>query len=224
MVVRRVTIQIAATDVRAAYLRAAHLLSQAQGEYVQDSALTGSGTQVQANLTLRVAASRLPEVLDQLRGLGKVDSEQAQGEDVTEQVVDTDARLRNEQHVETELLKLLESRQNAPLTEILQLRDKLSEVRNSIERLTAQRERLGGLVDLATVLVIIRPDTEPPPPPPPTNYFVKAISAAWERSLRFLADTVATLLSILVGGIIWWALLVVLIAILVRHRRRRQAE
>jgi len=224
-VIRRVTLQLSTPDVRATYLRAALLISQARGEFVQDSALTGTGNQMQANLTLRVAVDRLSEVLNELRELGKVESEQANGEDVTEQVVDVEARLANEQRVEKELQELLENRQDAPLEDIIKLRDKLSEVRGSIERLIAQRDQLDRLVKLATVLVIIRPaEAGPPPSPSIKDYFAGSISSAWTRSLQFLADTVAFCMSVLVGGIIWWVLLIVLVVVAVRCRRRHEAQ
>ncbi|TWT45626.1 hypothetical protein RAS1_20540 [Phycisphaerae bacterium RAS1] len=219
-VIRKATIELAAADVRAAYLKAALLISEAQGEYVQDLALTGTGRQTQANLTLRVAAARLPQVLDALRGLGTVRAEQASGEDVTDQVIDLDARLRNDQRVETELLKLLESRKDAPLKEILELRDKLADVRRTIEQLTAQRERIGRLVALATVLVLIRAEDAPATAQPGIGaYFLSAIAKAWIAALRVLADTVAYLLTLAVGGAIWWALLATLLVVLVRRLR-----
>jgi hypothetical protein len=224
MVVRRVTIQLTSPDVRGTYLRAAQLISQARGEFMQDSGLTGTGNEMQANLTLRVAAERLGEVMNGLRDLGKVESEQANGEDVTEQVVDVEARLANERRVETELQKLLETRNDAPLEDILKLRDKLSEVRGSIERLTAQRDKLNRLVSLATVLVLIRPAAAPPAAPTtPTigAYFKNAVAGAWRGSLRFLADTVALFVTILIGGLIWWVLLVILVVVATRHRRKK---
>jgi hypothetical protein len=225
-VVRRVTIQLSTPDVRAVYLKASHLISEAKGEYVQDSALTGADNQLQANLTLRVAADRLPEVLNQLRELGKVESEQANGEDVTQQVVDNDARLRNEQRVEAELLKLFETRKDAGLDDILKLRDKLSEVRNSIERLVAERDRLSRLVNLATVLILIRPANQPVVVAQTSlrDYFTRGIAKAWNSALRLLADTVAMLLAVVVGGLIWWVLLGIAIMFIVRFWRRRFAR
>ena len=178
-VVRKATIELTTNDVRAAFLKAAMLVSAVGGEFVQDSGLIGSGETAKANLTLRVAAERLPEVLNELRELGKVRAERTVGEDVTTQVVDLEARLRNEKRVEDELLDLMERRDDAPLKEILDLRDKLAQVRQAIERMTAQRERLGRLVSLATVLVLIRAEDAPPPTRPGIGaYFGDSISKA----------------------------------------------
>jgi hypothetical protein len=224
-VVRKAQVELLAKDVRAAFLKASHLISEAQGEYVQDSSVTGSGDRVEANLTLRVAATRLADVLNDLRGLGEVRSEQTGGEDVTGQVVDVEARLRNEKQVEAELLKLLESRQNAPLKEILDVRTSLGNVRQTIEQLTAQREKLGRLVSLATVLVIIRPADAPPPKPPPglAAYLGQSLLDGLHRGALFLINTLATIVGVLVGGLVWWVLLVAAILIVRGYRRRRSA-
>jgi len=224
-VVRKAQMELLAKDVRATFLKASLLISEAQGEYVQDSSITGSGERVEANLTLRVAATRLADVLNELRGLGEVRSEQTGGEDVTGQVVDVEARLRNEKQVEAELLKLLESRQNAPLKDIVDVRTSLGNVRQSIEQLTAQREKLGRLVSLATVLVIIRPADAPPPKPPPglAAYLGQSLLDGLHRGALFLINTLATIAGVLVGGLVWWVLLVAAILIVRGYRRRRSA-
>jgi hypothetical protein len=221
-IVRKATVELLTDDVRAVFLKAAMVLSEADGEYVQESSITGSGETAQANLVLRVAADRLSEVMNALRELGEVRSEQVTGQDVTAQVVDLEARLRNEQRVEAELLELLEKRNDAPLKEILELRNTLSDVRGEIERLTAQRQQLGRLVSLATVLVIIRTDEsqERPADFSIATYFGDGVVQAWQKGLIFLADTFGVLLSVLVGGLIWWILLVLVFAAIWRYRRR----
>jgi len=222
-VIRKATIELKAKDVQAVFLKASQLLSEARGEYVQDSSLTGEGVHTEASLTLRVAADRLPEVLNELRQLAEVRSEKITGEDVTGQVVDLEARLRNEQRVEAELLTLLETRKNSPLKEILELRSSISGVRQAIEQLTAQRDRFGRLVSLATVLVIIRPADAPAPPPPKTglwSHFGDTFQRAWENGTLFLVNTLAGLVSVLIGGLVWWVLLVVAILIVRAYRRR----
>jgi hypothetical protein len=214
-VIRKATIELSSKDVRAAFLKTAMLVSEAQGEYMQESSLTGTGPSLYGTMTLRVAAPRLSEVLNALRAVGEVRAESSGGEDVTAQVVDLEARLRNEQRVETELLDLLAKRDNAPLKEVLELRDKISEIRQHIEQLTAQRERLGRLVSLATVLVMIRAEDRPAEPVAAGDtigdYFVKRIGAAWRSGLVFLSNTVAGLVGVAVGGALWWVLAGVLL-------------
>src|SRR5690606_1441883 len=103
-VVRRATIELESPDVTAAFLTAARVVRPARGEYVQESSDRGEGSYASASRTLRIAADRLSEALHQLRALGTVTSETTSGEDITTQMVDLEARLRNERRIEVELL------------------------------------------------------------------------------------------------------------------------
>ena len=222
-IIRKAMIELETVDVRAAFLKAMQLVSAAGGEYMQDSAITGQEERTQANLTLRIAAARLSEVLNELRELGIVRNERLGGEDVTAQIVDLDARLRNEQRVEQEMLDLLEKRTDAPLDEILSLRSHLSGVRQQIETLTTQQKHLARLVDLATILVIIRPPVEDTSKPEQSEeqtlgaHFRESMSDSWRGGVLFLADTIAGLVSIVIGGLVWWILAIGVI-LLVRSR------
>ena len=208
-------------DVQAVFLKVAHVLSEAGGGYVQESSVTGSGDTARTSLTLRVAARRLSDVLNQLRELGDVRGEQVTDEDVTFRVVDLEARLRDKQRVEVELPDLLEKRGDVPLREISDLRQALSDVRERIERLTVQRQHLGRLMSLAAVLVIIRSDTIEPGPERFTigQYFADGMSGPWRKGLTLLADTCAFVVSVLVGVLIWWILLAVMVAVVWRYSR-----
>lgn len=224
MVVRKATIDLAVTDVRAAFAKAQHLVSEVGGEFIEDSTLTGEGERAQANLTLRVRADRLGKVLAELGALGLVVQESSRGEDVTDQAVDLDARIRNDQRVETELLDLLSKRSGAPLADVLQLRNSIASIRENIERLTAQRDRISRQVSLSSVLVIIRHESTAGSKAVSGTgigaYFGETIASAWRASLRFLADTLGFLVAVIVGGIIWWVLLAGVAIVLFRLRRR----
>ena len=230
-VIRKAQIDLRTEEsVRVIFLKAQQVISEARGEYIENASLTGEGKDGErtiATLTLRIAADRLSAVLGQLRELGVVASESTTGEDVTDRVVDLEARLRNEQRIEGELLELLASRQDASLNEILQLRTQLSSVREGIERLIAQRDRLGRLVALATILVTIQPvvaEDKEPEAPTLAGYFADSIQAAWTSSLRFLIDTAALLVRIAVGGLVWWVLLLVgVLAVRAGLRKRARA-
>jgi hypothetical protein len=217
-VIRKSTIELTVPSTREAFAKVQHLLRADLSEFIESSTLTGQDKEARAQLTLRVAAAggRLDEVLNALRTLGKVESENSTGDDVTAQAVDLDARLRNERQVETELLRLLDSRKDAQLKDILDLRDKLASVRQSIERLQGQRDTLARQVSLASILVILRPDDAPKPAPKQDSMldsFTNEISTAWTSGLTMLTQTIAFLVRILIGGLVWWLLLFAAIAI-----------
>jgi hypothetical protein len=218
-VVRKATVELKTPDVRAVFLKAAQLTSEAGGEFVESSSLSGTDREAQASLTLRVAADRLDKVLNELSALGTVASEQSTGEDVTVRVVDLEARLANERRFEAELLELLDARLDSPLRDVLEMRRQIGAVRQSIEFLEAQRQKIARLVELATVLVIIRHEDPPPQPTregaSPGRYFLTRIEGAWRAGVRFLADTLGWCLRAAVGGLVWWVGLMA-VAILAR--------
>jgi len=222
-VISKATLELSTPDVRAAFLKAGLIVNEALGEYVQDSSLTGSGDSAYGSLTLRVTAERLPKVLNDLRDLGVVASERREGQDVTAQVVDLDARLRNERRVEQELLALFDQRKDAPLKDVLDLRQKIAEVRSGIEQLVGQRDQLGRLVSLATILVIIRTDAGAAAIPHDGlwQYFGDSIARSWRWGLRCLSDTLAGALALLIGGLVWWLLLAAALLMLRRYVKRR---
>lgn len=224
-VIRKATIEVKCEDVRAAYLRTQQLVNTGTGEFVEHAQLRHAGTRMQAELTLRVRADRLHEVLTSTRALGDVVDESTQGEDVTGQAVDLQARIRNEQRVELELLDLLEKRSDSPLAEVLDLRAALDEVRLRIEQLTAQRDELNELVALATVLVIIRPTESVDQADAGTlsTALWQALADGWYAGASLLVATLGRLVQVLVGGLIWWLLIAVLAGVLWRRAWRRGA-
>ncbi len=208
-VIRKSTLDLATADVRATFAKSALVINEALGEYIETSSLTGEGQGAQGSITLRIAASRLGSVLNELRPLGTVVAENSTGQDVTESVVDLEARIRNEERIERELLALIDKRPDAPLKDVLEIRAQLSSVRAQIEGMMGQRQRIGRLVSLATVLVTIRAKDAPVVVEKERgigDYFVSSIESSWNSALRALADTAAGLIRVFVGGIFWWAL------------------
>ncbi|MDX9910313.1 MAG: DUF4349 domain-containing protein [Phycisphaerales bacterium] len=222
---RRATMTLRSDDVRSSFLSASMLVTEALGEFVQDSSLRGSGENAEAELILRVAAGRLGEAMNALRTLGEVESEAVTGTDVTDQLFDLDARLRNETRIEEELLRLLRERSDADLGDVLTLRRSLDGVRERIERLAAQRDRATREVSLATIAVTIRPvgrETNPKSTPGTLALMNEALHDGIDTLVRSLA----WMLRILVGGAAVWAIAIVagLIAILVHTRAKRAAS
>ena len=107
-----------------------------------------------ADLTVRVPVEKLPAVLEQIRELGRVVNEQLSSEEVTAQVVDLEARLRNSRATEARLISVLEQR-TGKVADILQVEREIARTREEIERMEAQRKNLVARVELATVNVTL---------------------------------------------------------------------
>lgn len=228
-VIRKSTLDLTTTEgVRGAFAKAGLVVSEALGEYIENSSLTGEGPTAYATLTLRITSTRLSEALNQFRALGTVVTEAATGQDVTDTAVDLDARIRNEQRIEKELLALIDKRPDTPLKDLMEIRAQLTGVRGQIESLIGQRERLGRMVSLATVLVTIRPaDAAAPEAAQPAGigeYFKASVESSWRTSVQALVDTAAFFIRVIVGGIIWWALAAISFTVALRAYRRSKSH
>lgn len=225
VVVRNASVNIQTDDVRSLFIRIPHFLNQTAGEFVQQSSLSGGDQKgewrrpMYASLTLRVVSARLDEVMALLREAGTVTTETSTGEDVTAQSIDLAARLRNEQAAETELLKLLASRPEAPLADILAVREQIAKVRENIETIIARRDRLSTLAELASITVIIQ-EGDDARTASTRGSFALRLGNAWDSGLRSLGESFAWLVRVLIGGAFWWSVLLVLGFFIARSVRR----
>lgn len=210
-VARSASIELVTDDVRAAFLRAGSVVDTIAGEFVEGSQFLGEKESASATIALRVRNDRLGAVLAKLREIGTVASEQQRGDDVTDQIVDLEARIRVERRMEQEMLGLLDERVKSPLKDVLELRAQLGEIRRSIEKMVAQQVQLERLVSLARVLVTIHPPADKKEPVKAVEkddslgtYFFDSMRSAWRTSLRALTDAVAFLTELAIGGLPWW--------------------
>ena len=87
-----------------------------------------------------------------MKEIGRVESESQSGEDVTSQYVDLQARLTNARNTEQRLTELLR-RQTGKLDEVVTVEEKISDVREQIERMEAEQKNLSRRVNFGTLNV-----------------------------------------------------------------------
>ena len=164
MIIRTASMSVVVEDTDEA-LRELHALAKLHDGYIADSNrwLVDDDTPM-ANVTLRVPAESLDEVLEVIRGMAiKVESENISGQDVTEEYTDIQARLGNLEAAEEELLALLtEAREMRWKAEdILAVHRDLTSIRQQIESLKGRSQYLERMTALATISVSIRPKEAP---------------------------------------------------------------
>jgi len=154
LVTYQVTMTIEVKEFDPAKKKVLQLVEQAGGYIAQSSAREIPNQPRGASLTLRVPVAQLSVVLEQIRSLGRVTQEQLATEEVTEQVVDLEARLRNSHATEQRLLAVLSTRTGS-VADILEVEREIARTRQEIERMEAQRQNLLRRVELATVTVTL---------------------------------------------------------------------
>jgi hypothetical protein len=152
MIVRTAQLTIAVKDFTKTRSAVDEILKRHKGYLGQSnvSSPVDSGPMLEA--TLRVPSDQLEAVMEELKVLGRVESESQTGEEVTQQYVDLDARLSNARNSERRLTDLLRQ-QTGRLADVLSVEKEIERVRGEIERMEAENKNLANRVDFATLNV-----------------------------------------------------------------------
>ena len=144
----------------------AHAVADSFGGFVvQSFASQGSGSRIaEGSLVLRVPAESYDAALSRLRGLGKVESLEESGQDVSKEFVDLNARIRQLRAVEAQLLQLLQQANDVPAA--LAVQSQLSQVQLDLEQARGRLQYLDNRVAFATIsmsmheLVVMPPNDD----------------------------------------------------------------
>ena len=137
-----------------ATVRQVESLAAQSGGWVESSEVYGEAGYRSATVRIRVPSDRLNNGLDSLRGMGRVTDEGVSSTDVTERLIDNEARLTAWYAQEERLVTLLE---NAPTVEdIIQIEQRIAEVRSDIEHVEATQRDLTGRVATSLITVNLR--------------------------------------------------------------------
>ncbi len=176
---------------------------------------------VTTTIVFRVPVGAFDDALAAVRTLGsRVSSEKVTGQDVTEEYVDLEARIRAQRAVEEQYMSILKEAKTIP--DILSVQQKLGEVRTEIERAEGRRRFLESQTSLSTITVHVARHIEA----------VDASGPGFGRSVTLAGhDAVAVGVAIVNGAIRTAGVLLpvgVLIGLpvwlLVRALRRRRAR
>jgi Domain of unknown function (DUF4349) len=151
MLIRRAWMDIEAPDPIETAERATEITAQAGGHVLASSAVGDR----RVSLTLRIPNPRLDETLDALSELGEVKQWRLSSEDVTEQVIDTEAHLQNLIVTRDRLRSHLD--RTTTVEEIIAVERELARVQSEIDSLEGRLAHLRSGVALSTVeLTVVR--------------------------------------------------------------------
>jgi len=197
------------------------IISKAQSlaGYMVDSHLSKPEESTSGNVTVRVPADKLEDFLSFCRGLAvKVVSENLLGTDVTDQYVNTQARIDTLEKTKKKFEDILDKAVN--VQDILTVQRELINVQEQIDSLTGQNKYLEQTAKLAKVTVYLASDELELPYAPAQGWRPAVIFKTAVRSLVSFARFLGTA-AIWIGvfSVIW--LPVLLIIILVKRRQQK---
>jgi len=106
-------------------------------------------------LVVRIPAGRFGSVLDQIKQLaGNVSEANVSGQDVTEDFIDLEARIRTQKALELQFLEIM--KQARKVEDALEVQRQIADVRTDIEKLEGRKRFLENRSSLSTITVNIR--------------------------------------------------------------------
>jgi anti-sigma factor RsiW len=224
-VIRTATLHLVPKDFDAARAAVDRIVANAGG-YLGTMNATGTRPSPRTlTATVNVPAARLDETIAALRALGEVVQESQNASDVTEQLVDLEARLANSRNTERRMNELLRTR-TGKLSEVLEAEREVTRIREEIERLDAQRKSLDDRVAYSAISVqldeIQKSSMDLGPLPLTTrirNAFVEGVRGAFSSAVEALL----VVLQVAPALLFWGLLLGVPIWRFARRRARATA-
>jgi hypothetical protein len=148
------------------------------GFVVSSSASQGTAKRlVRGTIVIRVPARSYDDAIESLRSLGKVEARNESGQDVSQEYVDLEARIRHLQAVESQLLELL-GRANT-VGAALAVQRQLSQIQLDLERARGRLQYLDDRVAFATISLEIHEAVVAAPPKDEGGF---GIVEAWKKA------------------------------------------
>ena len=136
-------------------------------------------------LVVRVPSDSFDEVIDEIGGVGDMQSVSTESEDVTDQLVDIEARLENLRAERDQYRQLYE--QANETEDVLAVQERLSATQEEIERLEARQRALEQQVAYATITVSLAEPTPEPETPDPDTWYDTPVTEAFLESFSGVA-------------------------------------
>lgn len=148
-------------------------------------------------LTIRVPASRFNQLLASATdGVEHFDSKEITVEDVTEEFLDVEARVKTKKELEARYLALLDQTHDIP--EILEIEKQLEQLRGDIESIEGRLKYLQNRVAYSTLNISFYEAL--PTPNAPKHNFSNAFKNGWDNFISFLLLLVNIWPLLLVAG------------------------
>jgi len=161
MIVRTGDIAVVVEDVIQARDEIAQLAARFDG-YVVSSQISGEEAEMRGQISIRVPDEKFDQALTELRNLAvRVKSESTNSQDVTEEYIDLEARLKNAEATEKQYLAILEKATD--VEDILKVYDYLSQVRQQIEQIKGQMQYLERTASMSYISVSLEPQASAKP-------------------------------------------------------------
>jgi hypothetical protein len=148
-IIKTGSIEFQSKDIEKDYHAITQLLSGSHA-YIENESQSKTTDRIYYNMTIRVPANEYDTLFDSMTGVAfRLDSKSTTIKDVTESYYDLKTRLKNKKALEARYIELL--KQAKVINEILEIEQKLNEVRTEIENLEGQFRYLSKQISFSTI-------------------------------------------------------------------------
>jgi hypothetical protein len=152
-IIRNASIDIEVNDINTATDFVSELVSNNSGFIMSIS----SRDETLTRISLKVPEPKLDDFIINLGGIGKVTSQSISSRDVTEEIIDIDARVKNLLMLRDRYRELLKSAKN--VTEMLGIEKELADIQSELDRIEGRRNLLMGQVEMSEVNISLESRT-----------------------------------------------------------------
>lgn len=177
-----------------------------------------------ATITVRVPAEQLGSFTDAVTGISNVTSCTESADDITLSYIATESRITALETEQTRLLELLAKAEN--MNDLLQIEQRLTEVRTELEQVTSQLRLYDNMVNYATVYLELSEVKEYTVVTEPETVWER-IGEGFMQSLKDLGDFFTELFVTVIVGLPYLVILAALVTVLVlilRARKKKQKK
>uniref|UniRef100_UPI004047F24F DUF4349 domain-containing protein n=1 Tax=Roseivirga sp. TaxID=1964215 RepID=UPI004047F24F len=144
---------------------------------------------MESNFTIRVPSSNFDQLFEALKPLAKkIENQSINLQDVTEQFIDVESRIKNRKALEDRYRELLKQAKN--INDILTIERQLNQIRSEIESQEGRLKYLNDQVDMSTIQLNafeIKPFVyEPEPTDGFGQQILKSLSDGWNRLVHLV--------------------------------------
>jgi hypothetical protein len=203
------SMEITIKDLDATRQEVERIVEEFKGYIAKSEVIGNTGQRRTGTWTLKIPSAKFRLALAGLSKLGVTTKNSSDSQDVTEEFVDVQARLKNLKNEEEILNKLL--KEAVRLEDVLKLREQIKNIRGDIERAEGRLKYLSMMSALSTITFTAKEEDEkyvpPTAPAPPT--FSQSVDTTFQKSWDTLQRTAESVALFFVALAPWLPLILV---------------
>lgn len=157
MIIKTGSLAMVVKDVKSG-VAAITQYAEKNGGFVVNSNVSKQGVAPYGEITIRIPSKIFDKGVADLKSLGEVESEQVNGQDVTEEYVDLTSQIKNLRAAEEQFLVIM--KQAVKISDILAVQRELTTIRGQIENIQGRMKYLEQSAKLSTISAYLSTDPD----------------------------------------------------------------